>query len=238
MSAMTVLLVHRILTYKSLALMISTIVLTGAIGVYYLMLGPDLINSLMNPSLHARLFLYDTLFFIKVKIVLLIMVVYHMMYLNQKMDIDILMRKSRLSLCLMKSIVPLVLTLLITFLALLINGHIYAFSDFKDGYVIDYKIFLYFFVFCFYYTALFGFVLNLFKSLYGGIILFIGFIFSEIIHGFDPSVSSLKNVVSIIFPTISVYEEGLSYSLHLLSALLFIAALMIMNIALSLYQEY
>ncbi len=238
MIAITVLLIHRILTYKSLVLMAGTLLLTGAIGVYYLMISPNLINSLMNPTLHARLFLYDTLFFIKIKIILLVMVVYQNLTLNHHMDIDILMRKNRLVLCLMKILVPLVLVISITFFALLINGHIYAFSDFKDGYTINHILFIYFFVFCCYYTALFSVVLTAFKSLYGGIVLFIGFIFSEIIHSFSANESHMQSILGVFFPTISVYKEGFSFSMNYFPSLVFIVALTIMNIALSINERY
>ncbi len=238
MKSIGIILLYRLLSNKSMGLMVAMIVLTGVIGSYYLLSGPPLINVLMDPSLHARLYLFDTFFLVKIKLILLIMIFHHMMYGNHRMDIALLMRCNRFVLGMMKWGVPTLCVLIIASISVLIIGHIYALSHYSLGYKFNIEIFLMFYIFCLYYSTLFALFMNWVQSIYSGVFIFIGFMFSEVLHGFDPHPSRFLSVLSMGFPTISVYQNGVTFSISPLLAFVYIIAFLMVNVAISGIQKY
>ncbi|GEM_PF-5987512 len=234
-------LIYRLFTFKALVFVGIMVVFNVVLNGYYMNVSEARINVLSDATLHAHTYFYESLFFLKITMMLMIMVFSYLLFSDKRLDIVMIMRRKREVIYCFKNIIIVVITAIIISFCMVNMLFIYSMTDYYDGLDISILVYAQWGVIIIYYTTLNTLVMTYRPSLYAGICVLLAFLMSEILLGFNKMPTTLNGLLqayTMFFPSIQPYQGHLVFSVYWVFVMVLIVVYTSIGLMIQRHIEY
>ena len=205
MNALWWVLIYRLFSVRTLIFFFALIGLNVTVFIIFTQHTHASVNRLLFADMFAFEYFMESLFFVKVSLMITLMVVSEKLFNQPSMDMALIKRATRTRLCVSKWFVSTAVSLGVGGGLFIMMVIIYSFTPYVHAYAVPWYTYAILSVMLMHYSVLYGLVYQWFSHTYAAISIFLFFMISEIlgdVHITAHNLSFTRALYYSLFPTI------------------------------------